>query len=121
MTHFLNLKPQPIQKLKRFQEFVFVSDSAMERGRLVEQLQLSPNSSWLTEVEIGNSINIEQIHAPQNIVRQLRNLKFQPNRRVRLVSKSDSGSVVVDFNNRLIGIGSQIAQRIMVTIAGERK
>ena len=122
MTHFLNLKPQPIQKLKRFQEFVFVSDSAIKQGtEPTRQLQLAPNSSWLAEVETGNFINVEQIYAPQNIVRQLQNLKFRPQQKVQLVSKSNTGSVVVNFNNRLVGIGSEIAQRIVVTFAGEGK
>ena len=121
MTHFLNLKPQPIQNLKRFQKFVFVSDSAMEwSAESVEQLQLAPNSSWLGRVEVGNFVNIEQIHAPQNIIRQLRDLNFQPNQQVQLVSKSDTGSVVVDSNNKLIGIGAEIARRIIV-IASEGK
>ena len=121
MTHFLNFKPQPIQKLKRFQEFVFVSDSAMERGASVEQLQLDPNSSWLGQVEVGNFINIKQIYTSQNIIRQLREFDFQPNRQVQLVSKSDTGSVVVDFDNKLIGVGAEIARRIIVAVASEGK
>jgi len=122
MTHVLNFKSQPNQKLKRFQEFVFVSDSAIEPGmRSVRQLQLTPDSSWLTEVEVGNFINVEQIYAPQNIISQLRSLKFKPKQQGQLVSKSETGSVVVNFNNRLIGIGAEIAQRIAITFVSAEK
>jgi len=122
MTHLLNFKPQPIQKLKRFQEFIFVSDSTLVGGtESARQLQLSPNSSWLNEVEIGNFVNVEQIYTPQNITSQLRNLKVQPNRKVQLVSRSETGSVVVNLNNKLIGIGAEIAQRIVVTFVSAGK
>ena len=116
MTHVLNFITQPIPKLKRFKGFVFVSDSAIElKAKPIPQLQLTSNSSWLTEVEIGNFINVEQIYAPRNIIRQLRNLKFKPKQQGQLVSRSETGSVVVNFNNRPIGIGAEIAQRIVVT------
>ena len=122
MTHAINFKPQPVPKLKRFQEFIFVSDSALDReSESARQLHLTPNSSWLTEVKIGNSIEIEQIYAPQNIVRQLRNLQFQSGQKARLVSKSATGSIVVNLNDRAIGIGAEIARRIVVTFVDEKK
>ena len=121
MTHILNLKPQTNPKLNRFQEFIFVSDSAIEQeAEFTQQLHLALDSSWLTEAKIGNFVSIEQIYAPRTILRQLRNLKFQPEQKVRLVSKSATGSVVVNINNRLIGIGAEIARRIVVTFVEEK-
>ena len=82
MTHALNFRHLAVRKLKPFQEFIFVSDSTIkQRAKKTDQLQLSLNNSFLSEVEIGNFINIEQIDAPRNIIRQLRSLKFQPSKR----------------------------------------
>lgn len=122
MTHPVDFQHQTPHKLKRFQEFVFVSDSAMKLApNLSNRLQLDPDSSFLDRAKIGDFITIKQIHAPQNIIRQLRNLKFKPDKKVQLVSKTNTGSVVVNLNNTLIGIGQEIAQRVVVTLVGEAK
>jgi Fe2+ transport system protein FeoA len=120
MTQTVSFKHQVSQKLKRFQEFVFVSDSAIEFApELEHQLQLTPNSSFLDRASIGDIITIQQIHAPQSITRQLRSFKFQPDQRVQLVSKTITGSVIVNLNNTFIGIGKEIAQRVVVTLVGK--
>ena len=117
MTHSVNFKQQLPQKFKQFQEFVFVNDSAMKLvPKSLRQLQVNPNSNFLNEAEIGDSIKIQQICTPHDITRQLQNLKFKPDKRVQLVSKTDNGSVIVNLNNTLIGIGAEIAQRIVVTL-----
>jgi Fe2+ transport system protein FeoA len=122
MTQVVDFQHQIPQKLKRSQEFVFVSDSAVKLApESTNQLPLAPNSSFLARAKIGDIITIQQIHAPRNITRQLRNLKFQPDQRVQLVSRTNNGSVVVNLNNTLIGIGKAIAQRVVVTLVGEAK
>lgn len=122
MNQVINFKYQTSHKSKRFQEFVFVSDSAIKLTPVSsDRLQLDPNSSFLDRAEIGDLITIKQIHAPQNILHQLRNFKLKPNKKVQLVSKTDTGSVVVKLNNSLIGISKEIAQRIVVTLMGEVK
>jgi Fe2+ transport system protein FeoA len=120
MTQTVSFKHQISQNLKRFQDFVFVSDSAIKlTPELDHQLQFTPNSSFLDQARIGDIITIQQIHAPQDIIRQLRNLKFQPDQTVQLVSRTSTGSVIVNLNNTLIGIGKGITQRIVVTLVGE--
>lgn len=122
MTQAVDFQHQIPQKFKKSQEFVFVSDSAIRFApELGNQLLIPPNSSFLDRAKIGDIITIQQIHAPRNITRQLRNLKFQPNKRVQLVSRTNNGSVVVNLNNILIGLGKEIAQRVVVTLAGEVK
>jgi Fe2+ transport system protein FeoA len=122
MKQVVDFQHQIPQKLKRFQEFIFVSDSAIELApESTNQLPLAPNNSFLARAKIGDIITIQQIHAPRNITRQLRNLKFQPDRRVQLVSRTNNGSVVVSLNNTLIGISKAIAQRVVVTLVGEAK
>ena len=62
MTHPVDFQHQTPHKLKRFQEFVFVSDSAMKLAPdLSNQLQLDPNSSFLDRAKIGDFITIKQI------------------------------------------------------------
>jgi Fe2+ transport system protein FeoA len=120
MTQTVSFKNQISHKFKRFQEFVFVSDSAIKLApELDHQLQLTPNSSFLDRASIGDIITIQQIHAPREIIRQLGNLKFQPDQRVQLVSRTNTGSVIVNLNNTFIGIGKEIAQRVVVTLVGE--
>jgi Fe2+ transport system protein FeoA len=120
MTKVADFKPQPLQKLKKFQEFIFVSDSGMNlTPELSSELQLAPNNSFLDRATIGDIITIQQIYAPRNITRQLRNLKFQPDQSAQLVSRTNNGSVVVNLNNTFIGIGKAIAQRVVVTLVGE--
>lgn len=122
MNQVINFKHQSSHKSKKFQEFVFVSDSAIKLAPVLsDRLQLDLNSRFLDRAEIGDLITIKQIYAPQNIVRQLQNFKLKPNRRVQLVSRTDTGSVVVKLNNTLIGISKEIAQRIVVTLMGEVK
>ncbi|NJL53065.1 MAG: ferrous iron transport protein A [Hydrococcus sp. SU_1_0] len=53
------------------------------------------------------------------MIQQLRNLKFQPDQKVQLVSRTNTGSVVVNLNNNFIGIGKEIAQRVVVTLVGK--
>lgn len=116
MTYSVNLKQQLPQKSKQFQEFVFVNDSAMKLvPKSFRQLQVNPNSDFLNEAEIGDFIKIKQICTSHDIIRQLQNLKFKPGKIVQLVSKTDNGSVIVNLNNTLLGIGAEIAQRIVVT------
>lgn len=122
MNQVINFKHQSSHKSKKFQEFVFVSDSAIKLAPVLsDRLQLDLNSRFLDRAEIGDLITIKQIYASQNIVRQLQNFKLKPNRRVQLVSRTDTGSVVVKLNNTLIGISKEIAQRIVVTLMGEVK
>jgi Fe2+ transport system protein FeoA len=122
MTKIIDFKPQPLKKFKRFQEFVFVSDSGMNlTSESSNPLPLGSHTSFLDRAAIGDIITIQQIHAPRNITRQLRHLKFQPNQRVQLVSRTNNGSVVVNLNNALIGIGKAIAQRVVVSVVSQVK
>jgi Fe2+ transport system protein FeoA len=122
MTKVADFKPQPLRKFNRFREFIFVSDSAMNQTpELSSQLQLASSNSFLDRATIGDIITIQQIHAPRNVTRQLRHLKFQPEQKVQLVSRTNNGSVVVNLNNTLIGIGKAIAQRVVVSVVGKVK
>lgn len=120
MAQAIDPQQQLSPKLTRFQEFVFVSDSALKLTKLEEPTSSHGRVS-LTQAKIGDVVTIKQILAPQNIIRQLQNLKFKPKQKIQLVNKTDNGSVVVSINNTLIGIGKEIVPRIVVTLAGDGK
>ena len=84
-------------------------------------MPIDPNSSLLSQTEVGNWLTINQIHAPRVIIRQLENLQFKQDEQVQLVSKTSKASVVVDIKGKLIGIGSEIAQNIVVTLVAGTK
>lgn len=117
MTHALETQSQQLSGIKHFQKFVFINDSALKYGsKSIEQLHLSPNSNFLSQTKVGSWLTINQIHVPQSIIRQLESLQFQPGERIQLVSKTTKASVMVELKGKLIGIGSEIAQKIVVTL-----
>lgn len=104
---------------KGFQEFVFISNGADEIAKgSKKQLRLTPDTSFLSSTNAGSSLLITKICAAKNVVCQLHNLHFKPGKRVQLVNKTENGSVVVSLDNKLIGMGSEIADKIIVTLAG---
>ena len=119
MTHPLRLEQPILSRSKNFQNFIFINDSSLTPVRLTQQLHDSPDKQFLSQTDVGSYLIIKQIYAPRNIVNQLNSLQFKPNQRVRLVSKTNTSSTIVDLNGKLIGMGAKIAQRIVVTTVEE--
>ena len=120
MTHAIDLNRQQQSKFKRFKKFVFIgSNSVDSASNIAKQLHLNLNSSFLHQVQIGSSIAIEEIYASKNITRQLNNLGLKSGKIVNIISKTSNGSVVIDLKNSSIGIGTEIAQQIVVTATNE--
>ena len=117
MTHAIEPQPQQLSGIKHFQKFIFISDSTLKSAPdSIKQLHLTPNSNFLSQTEVGSWSTINQIDVPQTIIRQLESLQFQPGERIHLVSKTTKASVMVELKGKLIGIGSEIAQKIVVTL-----
>ena len=120
MTQSIGLKHHSGKPVK-FPEFVFISDSAikanLDSNNPNGQLQ-NPGSMALEDVAVGERVKIEQVCLPSHLIRQLR-LKFLLNKQIQLVSKTDSGSVIINIDRTLIGMGREIARRIMVTFTEE--
>lgn len=114
MTHAIDFKQQQ-SKLKRFKKFVFVgSNSVDSSSNIAQQLHLNPNSSFLDKTQIGSSIAIEEIRASKNVIRQLSDLGLKSGKIVEVISKTGKGSVILGFKDSSIGIGTEIAQQIVV-------
>ncbi len=122
MTHAIEFKqPQP-SGIRHFRKFVFINDSSLKSApNLTRQLHQTPNSNLLSQAQVGSWLTINHIYAPQPIISQLENLQFKPEERVQLVSKTRKSSVVVDIKGKLIAIGAEIAQKIVVNIVDETK
>ena len=119
MTHAI-FNHQQQSKLKRFKKFVFVSSNAVDSAsNLTEQLHLNSNNSFLSQAQTGSSIVIEKIYASPSILRQLNNLGLKSGKISQVISKTSNGSVVLDLKNSSIGIGTEIAQQIVVTATNE--
>lgn len=122
MTQTINLKSFKLPRLREFQEFIFIGNSSAQP--LVahsEQLHDTPNNQCLNTSSTGSFLLIAQIHTPKQITRQLSRLKLKRGKTVQLISKTKNGSVVISYNDKLIGIGATIAQKIMVTSASQTR
>ncbi|MBE9042803.1 ferrous iron transport protein A [Pleurocapsales cyanobacterium LEGE 10410] len=122
MTYAIDLPGRSFQANKQFQKFIFIGNTAIKSSSLpTRQLQLTPNSNFLDQIDVGSSLLIIEIHTPRNIINQLRNLDFKPGNTVQLVSKTANGSVVISSKQGLLGMGAEIAQRIIVTLVDRAK
>ena len=122
MTQAIEFKQRLAKKPKRFQEFVFVSDSAMKLvSSSTISLPLAHNNVYLDRAGVGQVVTIEQIHTPRDITRQLKSLGFKTGKQIRLLNRTDRGSVIVESHNTSLGISKEITQKIVVTLVGENK
>lgn len=123
MTHAIAPLTQCSSKRKRFQNFVFINDSALgSEPKLEQQLHSYPDSQLLlSQAQVGCLVTICQINAPQNIVSQLNNLQFEYHQKIEVVSKTKKESVVIDLQGKLIGLGAEIAQQIVVSVVNQPK
>ncbi|MDJ0568601.1 MAG: FeoA family protein [Pleurocapsa sp. MO_192.B19] len=122
MTHAIDIQLRQSLGLREFQEFVFIGNTSGELPAvLAKQLHLPPDSNFLNAASTGNSLLITRMHTAKSITRQLGNLQFKPGKIVKLISRTNNGSVVVSLDNKLIGMGAEIAQKIIVTLASQTR
>ena len=118
MANFLNLKHGQINKKQQFQELTFIGNTAENSVTFdTKLLNLSPDSRTLDRAAVEESLLIAEVHAARDISHQLKNFKIEPGATVKLVSKTNNGSVVISLGNKLIGIGAEIASKIVTTTA----
>ena len=122
MTRAINLRSQPELKLRQFQEFVFIGKPAHNSVLdAIKQLHSFANSNALTQAEVATSLLISQIYTSKDITHQLKDLHIEIGATVKLVNKTSNGSVVVSLNNKLIGIGAEIAHKIVAVRVDQTK
>ena len=113
MTHAIDIKNRQFNKLKQFHKFIFIGNSSTKSvASPNEQLHLLPNSILLSQAAT-KELSIARIHADKSVTRQLKSLQIKPGAIVNLISKTSNGSVIVSLDNKLIGIGAEIARKIV--------
>ena len=118
MANFLNLKHRRINKKQQFQELIFIGNTSNNSVTFdTKPLNLSPNSRTIDRATVEDSLLITEVYAAKDISHQLKNLKIKPGAKVKLVSKTSNGSVVISLGNKLIGVGAEIANKIVATTA----
>jgi hypothetical protein len=122
MAQTINFKSSKLPKLQEYQEFIFIGNSSMLPGvDSLEELHHTPNTHGLHTSSTGSFLLITQIHTTRHITRQLSRLKLKRGKIVQLISKTNNGSVVISYNDKLIGIGATIASKISVTLANQAR
>jgi hypothetical protein len=118
MISSFSFKQRRLNKGKQFQEFVFIGKTSDKlKKKSTQQLQLSRDNSFISEATVEDSLVITQIRTSTNINDQLKNLNIKPGAIVKLVSKTNNGSVIMSLGNQLIGISAEIAREIVTTPA----
>ena len=118
MTRAINFKRRHFKSKEQFKEFVFIGNiSNKSVANTTEQLNLSPNSNFISQATLEDSLLITEVRTNRNITHQLKGLKIKPGVTIELISKTSNGSVVVSLGNKLVGIGAEIARKIVATPA----
>ena len=118
MTNFLNLKHRQINKKQQFQELIFIGNSSNNSvSNVTKLLNLSADSQVINQATVEDFLLITEVHTAKDISHQLKNLKIKPGVTVKLVSKTNNGSVIISLGNKLIGVGAEIASKIVATTA----
>lgn len=118
MTRILKSGAPETKTSKGFKEFTFIGNTTIETpNNCTYQLSLYPNSNYLIDADPGKSLLVMEIGGKKSIVRQLNSLNFKLGQQLELVNKTLNGSVIVNLDDRLIGMGAEIAQNIIVTLA----
>ena len=118
MTRAIEIKHHSSKGNQHFKEFIFIGNSANKSEvDLSEQLNLSPDSSFLSQADVEQCCLITQVRTSKDINHQLKDLKIQQGAILKLISKTAHGSVIVSLNRQLVGIGAEIARQIIVKSA----
>lgn len=100
------------------QKFIFVREKPTDlNSNQVVELNLSPNKILLSTVSLGNWAVVEEIYTSRDTYHQLRNLGLKSGTAIEVISQTETGSAIVRVNEKQIGLGAEIARRIIVTMA----
>jgi len=100
-------------KTKRFQEFIFIGDSTNNSvSNVTEQLHNTANNT-IFQANVEDSLKITEIETSKEIAHQLKNLHIKIGAMVKLINKTENGSVIVSHDHKLIGIGAEVAHQIV--------
>lgn len=102
-------------------KMTFIGGTASVEESLVSQPdegKFSPPNQGrlpLTMTSVGDRVWITQIKGGRHMVRRLMDVGIVPNTEVTVISRTESGSVIVAFQGCHIGLGADIAHRVIVS------
>lgn len=73
----------------------------------------------LSNTQVNDRVVITQILSGRSMIHRLNKMGLTLGSEIGVVSKANSGSVIVCIDDEQIGLGAGIAERVMVTFAAE--
>lgn len=83
-------------------------------------INIPPNRISLDKAQISDWVEITRMYLDRNTHSRLHNLGLKPKVIVEIVSKTASGSVIIRVNQQHIGLGAEIARRLIVSLFNEQ-
>ncbi len=74
----------------------------------------------LSTTQVGDRVVIQQIQSGDNMLNSLRKIGLTLGSEVQVISKTKSGSIIMCIKDKQIGLGTGMANQVMVTFAAER-
>ncbi len=74
----------------------------------------------LSNTEVGDLVTIAQIMNCKSMIYGLDRMGLIKGSEVRVISKTQSGSVIICFQDEQIGLGAGMANKVMVTCTSEK-
>ena len=120
------------KRLRRHQgwEFTFFGGTSAKQDERVNQVKFAPElvddlSSMkkvflLSNAQIGNRVVIRQILSGKSMKHNLSQMGLDLGLEVRVISKIESGSVIVYIQDNQIVLGAGLANRVIVALAAKR-
>ena len=87
--------------------------------KLVDYLLTMKQVFPLSNTQIGDRVVIQQIQSGRGMAHRLSKMGFTKGSEARVISKTNSGSVIVCIQDEQIGLGAGMANKVMVTFAAE--
>lgn len=118
MTTIKSLKYENSNQ-RKFERFVFVGSRA-KNEQILSSSDLSlthPDCLFLCNTKIGDRIVIAKIKTDRNTKKYLHQLGLKSGLAIEVVSKTTTDSIVVAINDRYIGLGSAITQKVIVSLS----
>lgn len=103
--------------MKPFKNFIFVGGNELNFEQNQERIVLSnlePGNILLSNAKVNQLVKIKQMEIDHNTCSYLSNLGFKVGAVVGIVSKTATNSFLVVINDKQVGLGEKIAQKIVV-------
>ncbi len=105
-------------------EFTFVGETPTKQDKQRNRAQFSPKLTQselfpLSTTQVGDRLVITQIMNGKRMISHLNDMGLTVGSEVKVISKTTSGSVIIRVQDKEIGLGTAMADRIMVAFATE--